>query len=61
MNKNMEWKKEVSFCTVGKCCGIAKLSSDGKWIIIEDDFGGSVRIPADKENFVRVITELFQN
>jgi hypothetical protein len=59
MFEDLKFKKSVSLCTKGSCCGNVKLSSDEKWVIFEDDFNGTAKIPANEENIIRAIKELF--
>lgn len=59
MFEDLKFRKIVNLCTKGSCCPTLKLTMDGAWIVINDDFGGSSRIPADEELLIQTIKKLF--
>jgi hypothetical protein len=45
-------------CSDQTCCPLFRLT-EGGWLIIFDDFGGSIKIKADKELLIKTIEQLF--
>jgi hypothetical protein len=58
MFKDLKFKKSVKFCCTKGSCPEFKMTEDG-WIVVFDDFGNSIKIPADKAAFEKVYKELF--
>lgn len=54
----MKELKSIKMSCGGKgCCPIFTL--DDEWLLIEDDFGGSIKIKADRNAIVKTINTLF--
>ena len=54
---------ELSFCRPNSCCPKFSLLIDDvgeKWLEIKDDFGGIIRIVADKDAIKDILDKLFK-
>jgi hypothetical protein len=60
LDNELKILKSVTFCHPGSCCPKFNLTMDG-WLIILDDFGGSIKIKADKELLMKTIKDLFSD
>lgn len=55
--------KEITYCRPKSCCPIFSLYKDNEdlWLEIVDDFGGKVKILADKNKLIETIEKIFKN
>jgi hypothetical protein len=59
MKKSFTRSIKYAICTTDTCCPLFRHTESG-WLLIFDDFGGQVKIKADKELLLKTIEKLFE-